>query len=313
MPAVSVIIPAYNRRAMLKEAIASVAAQRGANFELIVVDDGSDDGTWEDLNEGELAAALAQAPSGCAVKLLRQENRGPAAARNHGAAVATGEYLAFLDSDDLWMPDKLARQLAYFANHPHLRIAQTQELWLREGRPVNPGRRHRKPEGQFFVAALRTCLISPSAVMMRADLFTALAGFDPRLAACEDYDLWLRVLIKHPVGLLDAPLVIRRAGPHGQLSALTPALDRFRIRSLLKLLAAGDLDAAMQRQTALVLRQKCGIYAQGLERRRHERQADFYRGLAGQIAIQLEHNLTLDRNLVAGLLRAQPLECPDDV
>lgn len=311
MPAVSVIIPTYNRRVMLKEAIASVTAQHEADFELIVVDDGSDDGTWEELREGELAAALARMPQGC-VKLVRQENRGPAAARNHGATLAAGEYLAFLDSDDLWMPGKLARQLDYFAKHPHLRIAQTQELWLREGRRVNPGRRHRKLQGQFFEAALRTCLISPSAVMMRADLFTALGGFDPRLAACEDYDLWLRVLVNHPVGLLDEPLVIRRAGAHGQLSALTPAPDRFRIRSLLKLLADGGLESAMAHQAAVVLVQKCAIYAQGLERRQHYHQARFYRDLAGQVAARLERGAALERCAMERALRDQPLECQDD-
>jgi glycosyltransferase involved in cell wall biosynthesis len=313
MPAVSVIIPTYNRRAMLLEAITSVTAQRGTDFELIVVDDGSSDGTWEDLSDGALGAALSQVPSSCAVKLVRQENRGPAAARNRGAASATGEFLAFLDSDDLWMADKLARQLDYFSSHRELQIAQTQELWVRQGRRVNPGRRHRKPEGRFFEAALRTCLISPSAVMMRADLFAVLEGFDPDLAACEDYDLWLRVLIRHPVGLLDAPLVIRRAGAHSQLSALTPALDRFRIRSLLKLLSNGDLDAMMEHQTTQVLRQKCLIYAQGLERRGHNREAAFYRALAALVTTDLEPTRALDRELLADLLRTQPLDCPDEL
>ncbi len=272
-PEVSVIIPTYNRCAMVAEAVASVMAQRRVAFELIIVDDGSTDGTIERLRkrfaDGFIAAADAS-------------RRGPAAARNHGVAIARAEFVAFLDSDDLWMPDKLERQLAFMRQHPGCAIAQTQELWLRKGRRVNPGRRHRKRPGDLFVDSLRTCLISPSAVMMRRDLFDAVGGFDERLAACEDYDLWLRLLIDHEIGLLDEALVIRRAGHPDQLSASTPALDRFRIVALLKLMEVPALGAARRQAVADVLAEKCLIYANGLTRRNRFEEADRYRAFAQQ-------------------------------
>ncbi|MFI5353947.1 MAG: glycosyltransferase, partial [Candidatus Binatales bacterium] len=209
-------------------------------------------------------------------------NRGPAAARNRGVALARAEFVAFLDSDDLWMPDKLERQLAFMRRHPGCAIGQTQELWLRNGRRVNPGRRHRKRPGDIFVDSLRTCLISPSAVMMRRELFQAVGGFDERLAACEDYDLWLRLLIDNEVGLLDEALVIRRAGHPDQISASTPALDRFRIVALLKLMEVPALGASRREAVAEVLAEKCRIYAQGLERRNKFKEADHYRALSQQ-------------------------------
>ena len=132
-PAVSVIIPTHNRRAMLREALASVIAQRGASFEVIVVDDGSTDGTWDDLSAGAEN-----------IRTVRTARRGPAAARNHGIALARGDLIAFLDSDDLWMPEKLARQSAFMHRNSGCAISQTGETWLRHNRRVNPGRRHRK-------------------------------------------------------------------------------------------------------------------------------------------------------------------------
>ena len=170
-PQVTVIIPTYNRRRMLAEAVASVLAQRGVALELVVVDDGSTDDTWHDLHHGELAQMLNAAPASCRVVTKYVEHRGPAAARNRGVAAAQALYIAFLDSDDLWAPNKLERQLAYMQAHPEYLLSQTQESWIRGGRRVNPGLRHKKLAGDIFETSLRTCLVSPSAVMMRVELF----------------------------------------------------------------------------------------------------------------------------------------------
>ena len=275
-PSVSVIIPTYNRRRMLAEAVASVLAQRGVALELVVVDDGSTDETWHDLHHGELAQMLNAAPASCRVVTEYVEHRGPAAARNRGVAVARAPYIAFLDSDDLWAPNKLERQLAYMETHPEYPLAQTQESWLRGGRRVNPGLRHQKRAGDIFEPSLRTCLVSPSAVMMRVDLFHEAGGFDEEMAACEDYDLWLRILSHHPAGLLDELLVTRRGGHPDQLSATVPALDRFRIRALLKLLIAAGLTAGKRIAAAEVLAEKCAIYANGLLRRSRPAESEFY-------------------------------------
>ena len=121
--------------------------------------------------------------------------------------------------------------------HPDCAISQTDEIWIRDGRRVNPGLRHLKRAGDIFIDSLQTCLISPSAVILKTDLFRALGGFDEDLAAAEDYDLWLRILVDHEAGLLDEPLVTRRAGHSDQLSSSIPAIDRFRVIALMKLLA----------------------------------------------------------------------------
>jgi GT2 family glycosyltransferase len=262
-PEVSVVIPTYNRRAMAREAVRSVLAQRGAHFELIVVDDGSTDGTAEDL------VRLGDECGG-ALRVEGIENRGAAAARNHGLALANAPLVAFLDSDDIWMPDKLECQLDFMRAYPECEISQCQERWIRGGRRVNPGRRHHKRGGDIFLDSLRTCLVSTSAVMMRTGLFRALGGFDETMRACEDYDLWLRVLMTQEIVLLDDVLVERRAGHPDQLSATVPALDRYRILSLIKLLADPRLNSARREATAVVLAEKCAIYAKGLRRRQRD-------------------------------------------
>jgi glycosyltransferase involved in cell wall biosynthesis len=265
---VSVIIPTYNRRAMVREAIDSVLANRGASFELIVVDDGSTDGSAEELSRLYCEREM--------VRVERTANRGPAAARNCGVALARAPLIAFIDSDDLWSAEKLSRHLDFMRANPECEISQTNEIWMRDGRRVNPGARHRKRSGDFFVESLRTCLISPSAVMMRTSLFKSIGGFDESMRAAEDYDLWLRILIDHEVGLLDEPLVTRRGGHRDQLSSSVSAIDRYRILALTKLLTADAL--ANERRTAVadVLAEKCGIYAAGLKRRGRTEQARFY-------------------------------------
>jgi glycosyltransferase involved in cell wall biosynthesis len=269
-PAVSVIIPTYNRRAMLLQAIDSVIAQSFTEFELIVIDDGSTDETVEHLTR------LAKP-----IRIKRIEHSGPAAARNRGVALARAPLIAFLDSDDLWSPTKLERQLAFMRANPGCAISQTNEIWIRNGRRVNPGLRHRKRAGDIFIDSLRTCLISMSATMMRADLFRSLAGFDEIMSAAEDYDLWLRILIDHEAGLLDEPLVTRRGGHPDQTSATT-AIDRFRILALTKLLADDRLSPERRTAVVEVLAEKCRIYAGGLMRRGRIDQAHLFERVAHQ-------------------------------
>jgi glycosyltransferase involved in cell wall biosynthesis len=292
---VSVTIPTHNRGAMLHEAIASVLAQHDVGLELIVVDDGSTDGSCEDL--GSLIEA-ARATAQVRFRLIRNaQNRGVAAARNAGVAMASAPLIAFLDSDDLWAPTKLRRQIDFMRTSPDCQICQTEELWIRDGRRVNPGRRHQKRAGDIFVASLRTCLISPSAVIMRTELFRALGGFDEQMIAAEDYDLWLRILRHHEVGLIAEPLVTRRAGHPGQLSATVRAIDRFRILALMKLLAGVDLPLERRGAIVDVLTEKCGVFAQGLKRRDRETAAGFILDVADRAA-------TWVRGPDAGLERA---------
>ena len=262
--AVSVIVPTHNRCAMVREAIASVLAQRDADFELLVVDDGSTDET------PSMLATLDR------VTVEHMEHRGPAAARNRGVRLARAPLIAFLDSDDLWQPDKLRRQVEFMRKFPDCAISQSAEIWIRDGRRVNPGQRHLKRAGDIFLDSLQTCLLSPSAVILRTELFRAVGGFDEDLAAAEDYDLWLRILLDHEVGLQDAPLVTRRAGHSDQLSSSIPALDRFRVIALMKLLANDRLATIRRAAVSDTLIAKCGILAQGARRRGRLTESEAY-------------------------------------
>jgi GT2 family glycosyltransferase len=225
---------------------------------LIVVDDGSEDGTAEVVQEF------------AGVRYLWQPNRGVSAARNYGVAQSSGELVAFLDSDDLWRPRKLERQVAFFAQSPEAQICQTEEIWLRNGVRVNPHNKHRKPDGDIFARSLELCLVSPSAVMMRRELFERAGGFDEGLPACEDYDLWLRIAVTLPVHLLDIPLVIKRGGHADQLSHKFWGMDRFRITALGKLLESRSLSDEQRQQTERVLYKKCMILAKGAEKRKQD-------------------------------------------
>ena len=259
MPSVSVIIPTHNRRDRVREAIASVAAQTCRDFELIVVDDGSDDGTGTLVDEFS--------PVCPRLRYVYQANQGVSAARNTGVALSSGPYLAFLDSDDVWQPSKLARQLAFFEAHPRASICQTEEIWLRCGVRVNPHAKHRKTGGDIFARSLERCLVSPSAVMLRRALFDRVGGFDPQLPACEDYDLWLRIGATEPIHLLDTAQVIKRGGHPDQLSRRFWGMDRFRVRSLQKLLDSGVLSPEQRRLTVAVLQKKCAVLARGARKR----------------------------------------------
>ncbi len=270
MAFVSVIIPTYNRRALVREAIESVLAQRGAGeIELIVVDDGSTDSTKDTLT-----------PLHNALRYLEQPNRGVSAARNAGVRVARGEWLAFLDSDDLWLPDKLATQVGCVRERPEIRVCQTGEIWIRNGVRVNPCRHHRKPDGDVFLPSLERCLVSPSAVMLRRDLFEAAGGFDESLPACEDYDLWLRLARDTPVALIDRPLVIKRGGHADQLSRQYWGMDRFRVRALRKLLDEPGLEGPRRAAVRAVLAKKCAIVAHGAVKRGRYAEAAQYTELA---------------------------------
>jgi len=267
-PQVSVIIPTYNRGWILKEAIDSVLAQDYKDLELIVVDDGSTDNTFEIL-----------ASYGNDIKVLFQENKGVSAARNRGITEASGQLIAFLDSDDLWLPRKLSTQIDFFNQMPDALICQTEEIWVRNGIRVNPKKRHKKPSGMIFEPSLELCLVSPSAVMIRRSLFDRVGEFDVTLSACEDYDLWLRISCRFPVHLIDTPLIIKRGGHDDQLSSMK-GLDKFRIKAIEKVINSGRLTEDQYRAAVKALKEKCKIYSDGCRKRRREEEALYYAKLA---------------------------------
>ncbi|MDY6792708.1 MAG: glycosyltransferase [Thermodesulfobacteriota bacterium] len=267
-PTVSVIIPTYNRGWILKEAIDSVLSQHFDNIELIVVDDGSTDNTMDILD------AYARD-----IIVLRQDNRGVSAARNAGISCASGQLIAFLDSDDLWLSGKVSSQVDFFHSNPAALICQTEELWLRNGKRVNPKKRHQKFSGMIFKHCLPLCIVSPSAVMMRKRIFDKTGMFDESLPACEDYDLWLRISRKYPVFLIDTPLIVKRGG-HGDQLSKTPQLDKYRIRSLKKIIQSGQLSKDQRIDAVKMLKEKCQIYAKGCWKRGRNEESRYYFDLA---------------------------------
>lgn len=272
VPTVSVIIPTFNRAWTLSSAIDSVLAQSFQDFELIIVDDGSTDNT---------NALLTQ--YGDTIQVLPQANRGVSAARNRGIHAARGRLIAFLDSDDEWMPEKLAVQVEFFKQNPTLQICQTEEIWIRKGQHVNPKKRHKKPAGDIFKPSLHLCLVSPSAVMLRRALFERVGFFDEALPACEDYDMWLRISCHYPVGLIDTPLIIKRGGHADQLSRMA-GLDQYRIQSIVKLMESGHLSDNQKQAAVAVLVEKCRIYANGCRKRDKFEEADYFEDLARRYA-----------------------------
>lgn len=268
---ISVIIPTYNRAYLIREAIDSVLGQTNPNLELIVVDDGSTDETAEVL-----------ARYGERVRVIRQENRGVSAARNAGIAAASGEWIAFLDSDDLWKPRKLEKQMAWLQAHPQVKICHTDEIWIRGGVRVNSMKKHAKPAGWIFEECLPFCVVSPSSVVIHRSVFDVVGLFDETLPACEDYDLWLRVAVKYPFGYIPEKLVVKRGGHADQLSRKYWGLDRFRVQSLRKILASGKLKPEQAGAARRALEEKCRILANGARKRGKLEEAEAYLALSSQ-------------------------------
>ena len=160
---VSVVIPTHNRIESLSIAIDSVLKQQYQKYEIIVVDDGSNDGTseWCQKNHPDIV-------------LITQSNHGVSHARNRAIELARGEWIALLDSDDRWYPEKLSVQMKAIAENPELRLCHCDEHWLRNGKRVNPKHKHKKYGGDVFQHCLPLCAISPSASLLHSSLLQKL-------------------------------------------------------------------------------------------------------------------------------------------
>jgi glycosyltransferase involved in cell wall biosynthesis len=268
---VSVIITTYNRRAFLPEAVASVFAQSYNDFELIVIDDGSTDGSVE----------VFRGLSGpVPVQYHWKENGGVSSARNLGLSIARGDLVAFLDVDDLWKPGKLATQVEAMAGSG-APLCYTDEIWLRNGAWLNQGKRHRKYSGRIYERCLPLCIISPSSALISRSVLDEVGLFDESLPVCEDYDMWLRICSRFSVLFVPKPLIVKRGGHDDQLSRSYEVMDRYRIRALVKILESGALDEAQRQATIVELEKKCRVVAQGASRRGRKEEAEYYRGLPG--------------------------------
>jgi glycosyltransferase involved in cell wall biosynthesis len=262
---------------MLKEAVDSVLAQDYEDLELIVVDDGSTDGTAEEISR-----------YGGRVKLFRHsESRGVSAARNKGILHSKGKYLAFLDSDDLWVKGKLKLQAAFLDENPHYPLCYTDEIWIRRGKRVNPRLRHSKYSGWIFEKCLPLCTISPSSAVMRRTLFSKVGLFDEALPVCEDYDFWLRVSVRFPIFFINRKLIVKRGGHPDQLSQRSWGNDRYRVIALEKLLSDPSLGPEDREKVLEEMKKKCEILSKGFYKRGNELEGRRYQEIMRTYGIEI--------------------------
>lgn len=270
---VSIIIPTFNRADLLPKAIDSVLSQTYRNFELIVVDDGSDDDT---------AGLVARYKDeyGPRIVFVRQDNKGPAAARNTGIAEAKGEFLAFLDSDDWFAERKLDFQVRVLHDNPSFLISHTEEIWYRQGKLLNQKAKHVKTGGLIFDRCLKLCVVSMSTVMVRKEFFQRVGVFDEDFSCCEDYDLWLRASVNLPFLLLKSPLTFKDGGRKDQVSSrLRAGMDRYRIQAIIKVLDSGRLSWEQRELAITELVRKCGIYGNGCIKYGRQQEGNEYLGI----------------------------------
>ena len=268
MNKVTVIIPTFNRGYCLAESIQSVLDQRFTDFELIVVDDGSTDNTPEVVDQ---FSDIQQ--------IRLQTNRGVSFARNRGIEKARGEWIGFLDSDDLWERDKLSTQMNWVECNPDHHAVYTDEIWIRNGVRVNAMNKHRKYSGDIFQFCLPLCIVSPSSVLLHAELLSEFGGFDESMSVCEDYDLWLRIAKRFPFHLIEEKLIIKRGGHEDQLSRKFWGMDRWRVYALEKLLQENEMNEEQKGWVVAMLSEKCEILANGYGKRRKSQDEDYYRNL----------------------------------
>lgn len=248
---ISVVIPSYNRAHTLDRALLSVINQHYPALEIIVVDDGSND------RSEELIARYPQ------VRLIQQPNKGVSVARNTGIQAASHEWIAFLDSDDEWLPEKLELIRQAQQNYPSYRFFHSNEIWIRNGIRVNQMNKHQKYGGDIFAYCLPLCVISPSAAVIHNSVFESVGLFNEDLPACEDYDLWLRICHLYPVFYLEQPLIRKYGGHQDQLSRRYWGMDRFRIRALHQLIQQSRLTPLQRQQAQDMLIKKLGILIKG--------------------------------------------------
>ena len=272
----SVIIPSYNRAIWLPRALLSVQKQTLPANEIIVVDDGSTDGT-ETLIKSDYPDIV----------YLRQENKGVSTARNHGIEKATGEWLAFLDSDDEWLPNKLEIQKDALEAVPDIKICHTEEIWIRNEKRVNPMKKHAKTGGWIFQHCLPLCAMSPSSILIHRSVFETVGNFDESLPACEDYDLWLRITHRYPVAFVEQPLIIKNGGHDDQLSRRYWGMDRFRIQSLRKILDSGILGSENEQAATKMLIHKATIYLAGAKKRNKHNEIEYYENICSAYSTPL--------------------------
>lgn len=262
---ITVVIPTYNRAQFLPRALQSVRNQTLPADEIIVIDDGSTDNT-----------ARLVCNSFPEVSLLHTENHGVSHARNYGIQAAHGDWIALLDSDDEWLPDKLAKQIAALEREKNFKLCHCDEKWVRNGQHLNQKKIHKKYGGWIFERCLPLCVISPSAALIHISVFKDIGLFDENLPACEDYDFWLRATVRYPVLFLPETLIVKYGGHADQLSQKHWGMDRFRVQALEKAVNHGDLNPDYRSAALHMLIEKLTVLVQGAVKRDNQALIECY-------------------------------------
>jgi glycosyltransferase involved in cell wall biosynthesis len=231
---VSVVIPVYNGERYVRECMDNVFRQTHRPLEVIVVDDGSTDGTGEILNRYPLP-----------IRVVRTEHRNLPSARNRGIESASGEFIAFLDVDDLWLAEKIEKQVVVFQRRPEIGLACTDvEKFPASGRRrskerLQLGRKLNRSEA--FPLLIRRNFITPSSVMIRRSVSASFGAFDESLNSCEDWEYWLRLAARGVrMAFLDEPLVLYRAH-EANMSRFTDRMHEGRLAAVQKTFRSSGL------------------------------------------------------------------------
>jgi glycosyltransferase involved in cell wall biosynthesis len=253
---ISVIIPTLDRRELLKRTLDSVIRQTKKPREIIVVDNGSKDHTYE------MVSSLFSN-----VIYLKENKKGVSVSRNKGILSAKSKWIALLDSDDVWKPEKLEKQINFHIENPKYRLIHTNEIWYRNNKFLNQLKKHKKSGGNIFKNSLSLCCISPSSTLVKKEIFSDYGYFDESLEVCEDYDMWVRITAKEEVGYIEKPMVIKYGGHSDQLSKKYWGMDRFRIFSLEKNLNDNWFTKDQRQIVVHVLIKKLKILTDGANKR----------------------------------------------
>jgi glycosyltransferase involved in cell wall biosynthesis len=261
-PMVSVIIPTFNRAEFLDRALSSVVLQTYERFEILVVDDGSTDSTMAVVEKWKMRLANDRSKK-TILKYIQTKNRGVSAARNSGIGQASSEWIAFLDSDDEWLPTKLEVQMNYARQNPDFSLIHSEEIWIRNGERVNPPLKYKKRGGWVFLECLPLCFISPSTVMIRKAELEKFRNFREDFPVCEDYLLWLQISLKNPVGFIDTPLAMKYGGHSDQLSHSLKAMDYYRVLAIDEILNEYFEYSEWKEKARCTLLEKCEVLLKG--------------------------------------------------
>ena len=254
---ISVVIPTLNRINTLQRALDSVINQTYKPAEIIVVDNGSSDGTLNFLRE--------QYPK---ITIVTENKTGVSSARNKGIKKSINQWIALLDSDDAWHPRKLEIQTSMLDSAlKEYNLIHTDEVWFRNNKHINQMKKHKKQGGYIFERCLSLCCISPSSVLFKKNILDKVGLFDESLPVCEDYDMWLKICSSEEVLFAQDKLTYKYGGHKDQLSKSYWGMDRFRIKSIENIIKNFDLTYNQKKQAKKELIKKLKIIINGAFKR----------------------------------------------